>query len=49
MKSENNCKWLEGEMLLKLESPSIIVMDKQRTTKCKSEVIVTAVREFQQV
>jgi hypothetical protein len=34
--SMKKCKRLEGEMLPKLESPNIIVMDKQRTTKWKS-------------
>jgi hypothetical protein len=28
MKSEKFCKWLEEDMLSKLESPSVIIMDK---------------------
>ena len=56
MKSGEFCKILEEEMLPKLESPSIIVMDKQSTLMWKStrkpihiycELVVSAWSEFQ--
>ena len=56
MNSEKCYKWLEEEMLSKLEFPSIIIMNKQSTIMWKStrkqilihhELVVTAWIEFQ--
>ena len=56
MTSENFCKWLQEKLLLKLESPNIIIMDNanypnveanKKTILIYFELVVTTWKEFQ--